>query len=302
MNQMERNEQDYRAALDGLRFSDEAKERMVSNLMEQKEERPMKKWNIRPLRMGLIAAALCAALLGTAGAVQFFGARIDWQVEHPLAEGSNYGAKVDVICFPEDSFPQQVRDLAKQDRLTGKNFKSWVKLEEFLGRDLPDSTALESALPGPHALVSGRGGTNILLCISSCKEGIFSIEATGHYVLDGIWVEQEARLYTDKAEENYKKIGKEFDPGDVLMYEDGSETTEEAYITPSGLTVTIVGVIPPEGAAKFVTEYNAHFSINGIQYRVSAETYAVGYTRETLPEDPAHTLEVLKNVLDGFQV
>lgn len=304
MKQMERNEQDYRAALDGLRFSDEVKERMMDDLMERKEERSMKKWNIRPLRMGLIAAALCAVLLGTAGAVQFFGARIDWQVEHPLASGSNYGAKVDITCFPEDSFPQQVQDLAEQDRLAGKNFRSWAQLEEFLGRDLPDSTALESALPGPRALVSGgdKGGTNILLCISSCKEGIFSIEATGHYVLDGIWVEQEARLYTDKAEENYKKMDEEFDPGDILTYEDGSEMTEETYITPSGLTVTIVGVTPPEGAAKFVAEYNAHFSINGIQYRVSAETYAVGHTRATVPEDPAHTLEVLKTVLDGFQV
>ena len=301
MKPMERNEPDYRAALDGLRFSDEAKERMMNNLMEQKEEQPMKKWNIRPLRMGLIAAALCVALLGTAGAVQFFGARIDWQVEHPLAEGSNYSAKVDVTCFPEDSFPQQVLDLAKQDRLAGKNFKSWAQLEEFLGRDLPDSAALETALPGPHALVSGKGGTNILLCISSCKEGIFCLQADGHYILDGVWVQQEACLYTDKAEENYKQVGEALDPEIIMMYEEGCEMAEETYTTPSGLTATIVRVTPPEDGIKFVTQYIAHFSIDGIQYQVRAETYAVGYTRAEVPEDPAHTLEVLKNVLNSFK-
>lgn len=126
------------------------------------------------------------------------------------------------------------------------------------------------------------------------------MEASGHYVLDGIWIQQGARLYTDKAEENYKKAGMEFDPGDILMYEGGGRMAEEIYTTPSGLTATIVSVTPSENSAKFVTEYNAHFSINGIQYRVSAETDAVGYTLDTVPEDPAHTLDVLKSVLDGF--
>lgn len=43
--------------------------------------------------------------------------------------------------------------------------------------------------------------------------------------------------------------------------------------------------------------YGVRFSINGIQYRASAETDAVGYTPDTVPENPAHTL---KSVLDGF--
>ncbi len=99
----------------------------------------------------------------------------------------------------------------------------------------------------------------------------------------------------------YGPDGEEYAPGPVMIYEDGSEVTEETYTTPGGLTAAIVGITPPDGSREFVTEYNAHFSINGIQYRVTASTYTVGSTRADVPEDPAHTLEVLKTVLDGFQ-
>lgn len=301
---MEQIEREYAEALDDLRFSKEGKECMMKNLMEQREQKPARRRDVRPLRAGLIAACLCLALVCTAGAVQFLGARIDWQAKDPLRSGGSYGAKVDTARFPADSFPQQIQDMAEQGGLTGKNFKSWEELEEFLGRDLPDSAVLGSAKPGPRAVVSGaeKGGTNILLCVRTCKQGIFSIEATGHYVLDGIWVQQEARLYTDKAEENYKEAGLEFDPGDILIYEDGGEMTDETYTTPSGLTATIVTVVLPERHGRSGTRYNAHFSISGIQYRVTASVYEAGMTGAdaAAAEDPAHTLEVLKRVLDGF--
>lgn len=66
MNQIER---EYKNALDEVRFPQEAKERMMKNLMNQQEQTSVKRRGIRPLRAGLIAAAACAALLGTAGAV-----------------------------------------------------------------------------------------------------------------------------------------------------------------------------------------------------------------------------------------
>lgn len=63
---MGRLEQDYREALDGLRFSDAGKERIMKNLMERQEREPVKGKRFRPLRMALIAAAVCLALVGTA--------------------------------------------------------------------------------------------------------------------------------------------------------------------------------------------------------------------------------------------
>lgn len=63
---MGRLEQDYREALDGLRFSDAGKERIMKNLMGRQAGQPVKGKRFRPLRAALIAAALCLALVGTA--------------------------------------------------------------------------------------------------------------------------------------------------------------------------------------------------------------------------------------------
>ncbi len=59
-------EREYREALDGLRFSEEGKERIMNNLMEQESGLSVKVKRLRPLRAALIAAALCLALAGTA--------------------------------------------------------------------------------------------------------------------------------------------------------------------------------------------------------------------------------------------
>jgi len=81
-----------------------------------------------------------------------------------------------------------------------------------------------------------------------------------------------------------------------MGYEEGSTVKEETYTTPAGLTAAIVGITSSNGAK---TEYHAHFSINGVRYGVSAADYRVGLP--PVPEDPAHTLAVLKQVLDSFQ-
>lgn len=65
---MDQIEREYKNALDEVRFSQEEKERMMKNLMNRQEQTPVKRRGIRPLRVGLIAAAVCAALVATAGA------------------------------------------------------------------------------------------------------------------------------------------------------------------------------------------------------------------------------------------
>lgn len=303
MNQTER---EYREALDEVRFSQEAKERMMKNLMEQTERAPVKRHSFRPLRSGLIAAMLCMALLGTAGAAQFFGMRVDLQ-SNPDHPGDNYTATGGIAFFPADSFSQEVHDLAAPSGMTGKNFASWAELEEFLGRELPSSTALEAARPGPYTKVSGsQKGTHILLKAYTTDQGLASIGAEGSYLLDGVWIQQSAHIYTDKMEQNYQEYGLEgekFEGGVIMIYEEGSVMTEETYTTPGGLTAAIVCVAPPTDSVRAMTEYNAHFSINGIQYRVGAAPYRVGMTvaDSAAAEDPVHTLAVLKQVLDSFE-
>lgn len=307
MQQENRNEREYRAALDALRFSDAGKERIMNKLTQKNGQSAGKRRAFRPLRAGLIAACLCLVLVGTAGAVQFFGVRIDLQ-SNPDYPGDNYTVTGGIAFFPADSFPQQVHDMAVLHEMTGKNFKSWAQMEEFLGRELPNSTALESAQSGPVVKVSGsEKGTHILLKVYAVDQGLVLVGAEGHYVLDGIWIKQSAVIYTDKMEENYKEYGlegEEFDGGVTMLYEKGSVMTEETYTTPNGLTATIVGVMPPPDSDCLIAEYNAHFSIDGMQYRIGASTYAVGMTAVDVAaaDDPAHTLEVLKRVLDGFTV
>ena len=104
-----RMEREYRGALDGLRFSREEKERMMKNLVKLREEPPVKRWHIRPLRAGLIAAAMCAALVGTAFAataalrqanIHFFH---DWdeyvqaQREKSQEDGVDYGITIGYV-------------------------------------------------------------------------------------------------------------------------------------------------------------------------------------------------------------
>ena len=67
-------EREYREAMDSLRFSRKEKERIMKHLMEQHNldnTRPVKGKRLRPLRTALVAAAVCAALMGTAGAATF---------------------------------------------------------------------------------------------------------------------------------------------------------------------------------------------------------------------------------------
>lgn len=307
MEQNERFEGEYRDALDSLRFAEDGKERMMKNLMERQAGQPVKGKGFRPLRAGLIAAALCLALAGTAVAVQVFDVRVDLQT-NPVHPGDNYTVTGGIAFFPVEGFPQQVQDLAVPHEITGQNFTSWAEAEEFLGRSLPHSTVLDSAEPGLSAKVSGSDRTShILLRTNTADQGLCSIGVEGHYLLDGLWIQQSALLYTDKAEQNHLEYGlegEEFKGGVVMVYEEGSAMTEETYTTPGGLTATIVGVTPAPGALRPTTDYNAHFSINGIQYSVLVRFYMVGRTpaEAAAADDPAHTLAVLKQVLDGFVV
>lgn len=72
---MEQIKQEYRDALDGLRFSAGAKERMVNHLMEQRGRKPAGRRGVRTLRTVLIAAALavvCVLMLAAAGPARIF--------------------------------------------------------------------------------------------------------------------------------------------------------------------------------------------------------------------------------------
>ncbi len=137
---MKRLEQDYREALDGLRFSDEAKERMMNNLMEQQGQKPAKRRSVRPLRAGLIAAALCLALAGTAVAanpevVSQLIARLTVQVED---DGYYVGGAL-MTKYPLDEFSPALNEASegRDGPVVQLCFATWDEVRAFIGKDIP---------------------------------------------------------------------------------------------------------------------------------------------------------------------
>lgn len=151
---MGRLEQDYREALDDLRFSGAGKERIMKNLMEQQERGTVKEKRFRPLRMALIAAAVCLALVGTAfAAVRVFGrvAIVD-EVHEPFRAG--YSVMGDVGRFSMGQFSRTFQE----DVATGTDFasmKDWQSVKNYVGLSLMDSELLMEDSEHLQVLVNG---------------------------------------------------------------------------------------------------------------------------------------------------
>ena len=142
MSQIER---EYREALDALCFPGEGKERIMKNLMDQREaalEKPAKRRGARPLRMALAAAAVCAALVVTAGAATFVSrqARINffdsYEEAADAARRDGPGADNGVIGF-------LIQDLEDYDEMGGLDMERWWNGE-------PGQTLVEEADGGPE--------------------------------------------------------------------------------------------------------------------------------------------------------
>lgn len=137
MNQIER---EYQNALDGMRFSDGAKERMTNNLMNQKEQAPVGRGGFRPLRAGLVAACLCLALVGTAGAMVY-------QAQVPRLEPNidgkgrfdGYAVTGKLDTYPVSRFSDEFRE-AGEENPKGRVFREFNTFDEvcaYLGEGIP---------------------------------------------------------------------------------------------------------------------------------------------------------------------
>ena len=145
VNQMEQNERDYRDALNSLRFSDEAKERMMNNLTNRQkpEQAQAKRKGFYPLRAGLIAACLCLALVGTAFAATAVY-RLTVQTGEEVAWGNEYVTYYvygEPAIHPLEDFSQELQDdFAAWDHpslLFHQEFDTWEKAKAYLGDSIP---------------------------------------------------------------------------------------------------------------------------------------------------------------------
>ena len=271
---MKRLEQDYRQALDGLRFSDEAKERMMNNLMEQKGQNSAKRRGVRPLRAGLIAAALCLALAGTAVAAQFFGVRV---MDGKGIDGDNVvWLAGGIACHPVNSLSEEVRAL--DGTYTVKPFGSWEEMEAFIGADVMNNPVLDASPAGQYSVEFDGVAGSFLARVAT---DLSFIHMLGCYEIGEVSITVNGLFYTDRMEvEDDRFMG--------TGYSDDTELGREVYTAPSGLEAQILEFDRAEGQTNTCM---ASFTIDGVPFTVEADGWDMGAIREALFQ-----------VLDGFQM
>lgn len=121
-------------------FTLEAMSRIDPALVEEIDLTGTKKRRLSPaLRGGLIAACVCAVLLGTAFAAEVLGVRISNFVGS--GENPGYDVSLDgVERVPVDSLPQEIRELGSYEVI---EFDDTASAQEALGRELPGFAPFE---------------------------------------------------------------------------------------------------------------------------------------------------------------
>lgn len=173
---------------------------------------PAKKRAVRPVRIAVIAACLCVALVGGAFAAEaIWGVPVFTPLEENSLSGGDFHGFTTVIEVPEgtdievpeknevpdsttvnplenqningvfkmpvDNYSQQARDVAAGlDGTRGGdlNFDSWDEAEEFLGIELMNNPVLEDAEPG--SLFYGTSDAERADTETACHVTLFSMD------------------------------------------------------------------------------------------------------------------------------
>lgn len=273
MNQIE----EYREALDGLRFSEAGKERIVTNLMEKQGQAPEKRRGVRPLRAALIAAALCLALVGTALAVHYFGVTI--------VEGDDgiTWLQGGIAYCPYDSLSDQIKALEGfQETSNGKlirSVSSWQAAEDFIGVNLMDNPVLDGCPPVHFShMFDGVMGDYLILAAPDLS----SVLTYGCYEMGEANITVEAHLFTDRKATQAEDWDEQFQGYEFL---DGTLVSRDTYTASNGLTSEILEYTRPGDTPTC----KAAVSLNGIPTIVTVS-------------DSPDVREVLYQVLDNFIV
>lgn len=278
---MGRLEQDYREALDALRFSGAGKERIMNGLMET-EKRPVKRKHFRPLRPALIAAVLCLALVGTV-----FAAGWDWAafIRHDVSSNGREMFSIDGNSLARYSWADLAVECKEGGRIASDH-PSWETAEQYLGLEMPMSRTLEEkGIPQTFRVYRSDPGGDPKTY--NCQVQITDeciITDTAYRMEQWYTCIVSSYVLTDKA-------GPDFSPVWIVRNADVFSTVYEKYVTPGGLET---GVISDQNA------YWAVFVRDGIGYyvRLSWNNTPI----DNMPETQSQGLELLKQVLDGFSL
>lgn len=294
MNQIE----EYRDALDGLRFSEEGKERIKQNLLEQAEQ-PVKEKHFRTMRAALIAAVLSLALVGTAmAAKELFGSWVV-NIEH---DGGYYTQQAysNVKHFTTDDLCDGIlwSPIGESNWGIGKN--SWEEMEEYLEYPLMSNTVMANS---PKIMCVRDGIASVCdITVNYFNDKNFSYTKAGRdmspyaddlkyvmvqstSVVDGLWVSVIGMFYTERfLQESSCPLpmhGEEFSAGTLSEYA-LSDGTEAVVYRPSQITDSDWPVV--------------WFTYEGVLYYVNF------YVEDTTPFDEVDWDCIIYKILDGFTV
>ena len=297
------NTHEYRAAMDGIRFSDGQKTAMTAAL--SRAAAPARR-RISVLRPVLIAAVVCILLVGSALAVTALhsAGKIDpFGVGDRKEQGYHnpgYTVTYEINHFPLSAFSDQILEDATRQSIfapadfdNASGFDSWEAAEEYIGFELMNNSYLEQAEKHLTSRVL-RDESRHHVCVTRAEnDGILTMAGADacYYVTENgipVRIDLQAIAYT------------EADPADSTLRWDVLFPEEHDLILfditgSNGLTAGVAA----KPYDSYPTYYSAHFAANGIQFTVHVQ-YDGGKTTASQEEGNAAAKTVLQAVIDGF--
>ncbi len=283
----------YREYMDGIQASDTLHWRLLN--LEAHKCRPLKL-----VRVGLLAACLCLALMGTAMAGIVAGwirvSNVDFYPNTNLngAESSYSEVKIrsdGTVYIPFECFSQEAQEFAHAFTYLPqyKSFHSWDELEEFLGVSIAHNPVLDQMEVVPNQVQDRQYGTKT-------DEANFIVQFDGR--MDAPTIRTSA-IYRLEAEDNvsFRLIvsgtitTESLDTEERISghtFNDTQQPVTETYVTPSGLQAVISTARLLDDGHTLVC--NTSFQLNGAYFTL--------FTFES--EHPDQVVPAIKNVLDAY--
>lgn len=277
----------------------------------------------RPVRTALVAACLCVALIGAAMAAEellkgtdirryFSGSQFSEVMQgldrrYRIIPGSEdkYSGYV-IPCqgsgISLENVSDDMRELLRSCGQAGKvetiRFGSAAEMQKFIGLTLYENAVLDSlerrALAenqkqfvyedGNLLVLSNEAAGAVLRC--SCYEnGMIRLDLLHFCALNngGVEIIVEAEVVGADLEDS---------TGTAFVFVDGTQFSEEEFVTANGDEITIIRCDVPESDRNApYTQYSAHFHACGVRYRVSIMCL----------ENPEEGSALMKEILDGFK-
>lgn len=296
---------------------------------------PAKKRTVRPVRIAVVAACLCAALVvGAFAAETIFGIPIFKPMDTSPATGEPMNGFTTVIELPEETqqpegtnvnpledpdingvfklpvsaFSQQVQDKAaslRANTLGEVNFSSWEKAEAFLGINLMDNPVLDRAEPGRLFYSTANPDKPLLETVCrvtvTAMDGILTSAST-----EGVWYLNREEIYDGdillssvpvRLEVIVQSYTKHspIAPDEMFL---GLGFPEDYTFTPETYTTPSGLVVNIVGVTRLDKTLGYPVTEYYAQFALNGNAVTIS---SIFTEDSDHALATLKEVLDAFQ-